>query len=407
LGASKPTKIATNEGYPEVIRKEAPVAQVQTRWPRFRLAETDASDLVSAACYRLSKNVGVVPTIVAKLELGDVQRKICFADLVISADNPALDQRPEAFNGLSVHRADNVFASGMINRLVRIFLAEMLVTDPLIAAQQANLVGNGFTDEALQGRGLNVFNDPGDNIALATDCTSNDGLATAASSATTITAFVFVPVLGEAANESFVNLDNANEFFEFLVRQCCANAMAHVPSRFVGTEAHVAMDLPCADALLAGQHKVDDAKPLSQVYIRVLENRSGNVREPIAARAAIRAFPFEFHGSERIDPRTAAAGTVDAIGPTMGHEIGVAGVLVREGRFPLGNGHLVDLAGLLGAGHDGSLSTRGSKACLDQSVKYGITAQICSIPHFADFLRPDFPIHSAVSRSGLPTTFKI
>lgn len=337
-----------------LIKKATPIIPAPARWHRSQLAETEASDYASAACYRLFEDIGVVAVVVAKLELCDVERQVFFADLMIGADDTALNQRPKAINCLSVHRTDHVFASGMINRLMRIFLAEVLVANPLIAAQQADLIGNGLTDEAFQSRGLNILDDAGDNVAFAADRTSNDSLASAAGSAATISALALVPVLGEAADESFINLDDTNELFELLVLQCRANAVAHVPSGFVGTEAHVAMDLSGADTLLAGQHKVDDAEPLPQVHIRVLEDRPGNVGEPITARAAIRALPFPLHGFERIDPRTAAAGAIDAIGPAMGHEVGVAGILVRKGRFPLGNGHLVDLAGLFSAGHDGS-----------------------------------------------------
>jgi hypothetical protein len=36
-----------------------PTASIPVRWHRFRLAETDASDHASAACYRLPENVWV------------------------------------------------------------------------------------------------------------------------------------------------------------------------------------------------------------------------------------------------------------------------------------------------------------------------------------------------------------
>ena len=40
------------------------VAPLSARWRRFRLAETDASDLVSAACYRRPEHVGIVTVVV-------------------------------------------------------------------------------------------------------------------------------------------------------------------------------------------------------------------------------------------------------------------------------------------------------------------------------------------------------
>ena len=38
--------------------------------------------------------------------------------------------------------------------------------------------------------------------------------------------------------------------------ECCADAVVHVPSGFIGTETKAAVDLPRARALLAAQHKV-------------------------------------------------------------------------------------------------------------------------------------------------------
>ena len=190
----------------------APIAQVlSARWHHFRLTETDASDHASAACYRLPENIGVMPIIVTELELRDVERHVFLADLVECADNAALNQRPKALDCLSVNRADDIFASGVVNRLVRIFLTQMLVSDPLIGAKQADLVRDCLSNKAFQGCGLDVLNDAGDNVASALGGTDHNSFAAAASSATAVTALVLVPIFGEAADESFVNLNDADE----------------------------------------------------------------------------------------------------------------------------------------------------------------------------------------------------
>lgn len=51
------------------------------RWPRFPLAETDASDGASAACYRSSKHVGIAAVVVSELKLRDIQRRTIGAAL--------------------------------------------------------------------------------------------------------------------------------------------------------------------------------------------------------------------------------------------------------------------------------------------------------------------------------------
>ena len=73
-----------------------------------------------ASLNRRTENVRVEAVVIAELKLRDVQRHILLADLVECADNTALDDRPEALNGVGVDSPDNVFALGLINGGVRI-----------------------------------------------------------------------------------------------------------------------------------------------------------------------------------------------------------------------------------------------------------------------------------------------
>ena len=66
---------------------------------------------------RRSEYVGVIAVIIAELELGDIPRKVLFADLVERADHAALNQRPEAFNRVGMDRADKVIALGVVDRV--------------------------------------------------------------------------------------------------------------------------------------------------------------------------------------------------------------------------------------------------------------------------------------------------
>ena len=88
--------------------------------------------------------------VVAELKLGNIERHVFFADFVEAADDAALDDRPEAFDCLGVDRADNLLLLGMVDNGVRIFLAEMLVADPLIGAEQRHLVRHGFMHEGFE-----------------------------------------------------------------------------------------------------------------------------------------------------------------------------------------------------------------------------------------------------------------
>src|SRR4051812_19382055 len=132
---------AEREGGPPLVSRTAvPIAPV--RWRRSQEAETVASGGASAACYRSLENFGVVSVVVAELELRNVQRQVFLADLVISADNAALHQRPEALNRLSVDSANDVLFSGMVNDGVGVFLPERFVADPRIRAEQTYPVRN-------------------------------------------------------------------------------------------------------------------------------------------------------------------------------------------------------------------------------------------------------------------------
>jgi hypothetical protein len=75
-----------------------PVASAHFRWHRLSLAETDASDRASAACYCRAEHTGHSPLIVAELKLGHAKRQIFGADLVESAHDAALAETDNTGN---------------------------------------------------------------------------------------------------------------------------------------------------------------------------------------------------------------------------------------------------------------------------------------------------------------------
>src|SRR5277367_2349974 len=58
--------------------------------------------------------VGVISVIVSELEFSDVQMQILFADLMEGANDAALQDRPEAFDGLRVNSADDVLMRSVV-----------------------------------------------------------------------------------------------------------------------------------------------------------------------------------------------------------------------------------------------------------------------------------------------------
>jgi hypothetical protein len=74
-----------------------------------------------------SENIGIMPIIVAELELRNVERQILAADLVIAAHDAALNQRPKAFNRVGVNGTNNMLALAMVNNTMRVAIAQAIV----------------------------------------------------------------------------------------------------------------------------------------------------------------------------------------------------------------------------------------------------------------------------------------
>src|SRR5665213_297018 len=276
------------------------------------------------------------------------------ADLVERSDDAAFEDRPEAFDGVCVDRADNVLTVRVINAPMRIFEAELVVTAPSISADQANFFRHSAAHESGKGASINAVDNPRNDIAFALHGSGDNRFArTNAASPATLPALVLVPVLRQTADEGFVYLDDAHEFIEILIGQRRADAVAHIPSRAVRAEAHDALHLQSGNAFLAGQHHMDDAEPIAERLIRVLENRLGNVGETII-RAGGRAFiaaPIPRQRTIGFNQGVAATRTIDTARPAVRHQIGRAVIFIRESFFPLSESHLMNLFGLFRAGH--------------------------------------------------------
>jgi hypothetical protein len=122
---------------------------------------------------RRSENVHVLPVVITELEFGDIERHIFAAHFVECADDAALEDRPEAFNGLSVDCTDDVLTPGMIHSSMWKVFAKAFVAGPLIGAEQADFVRNCFADECFQRGCLDVSNYARNHVAFAANC-AND-----------------------------------------------------------------------------------------------------------------------------------------------------------------------------------------------------------------------------------------
>jgi hypothetical protein len=325
-------------------------------WPKTPIASS--SHLASAN--RRSENISIFSVVIPELKLGDIERHVLAANFVEAADDAALDDRPKAFDCLSMDRANNILLFGVVDDGVWIFFAKMLVTDPLIRAEQRDFVRDGFVHEGFERSGADVFDNAGYDVSLTLHGTNNRSFTgTNAASPTAIAALILVPILRQAADEGFVNLNYAAKLLNIL-DQGDTDFVAHHPRGFVRTETHEPHNLQCAHTLLAGQHQVDDTIPVTERFVGVLKDRPGEMGKAIAhrtSRSAFRALPVPFARRQIVDSGIAASRAAHAFGPAAGDKVGFASFLIWEHSLELGGGKLGNGLGLFSVGHDGSPST--------------------------------------------------
>jgi hypothetical protein len=305
-----------------------------------------------ASLNRRSENIVVQAIIVPELELCNVKMQVFLADVVECADDAALEDAPEAFNRVSVHCTDNVLPLRVVDGDVRIALTETMVPNPLIGAEQANLVRYGFIDKGLKRGSANVLNDPCDYVTFAADSASNDSLARTSWAGNAV-AFVGMTVLGLATNERLIDLDNAAKF-GFGLDQSSADFVSHQPCGFDRTKTHVATKLACAHALFAGQDQMSDLEPVAKGLVGVFEDGPGDAGEAVAVYGTRAALPMKaFIGRCIVKVGIAATRTIDAIRPAPRDQISLASLIVvnRKHGVELGRSELMDGFGALNFGH--------------------------------------------------------
>lgn len=91
-----------------------------------------------AGSYGSTKNVRIHPVVIPELELIDIERKIFVAHFMKRSHDPALKDRPEAFNGVRVDCTDNILALAMVNNPVREVFVKRLIGAPYIGAEQTD-----------------------------------------------------------------------------------------------------------------------------------------------------------------------------------------------------------------------------------------------------------------------------
>src|SRR6202050_1770501 len=265
--------------------------------------------LLLASANRRVENVLVLPIVIAELKLRDIERHILGADLVERADNAALEDAPKAFNRVRVDRADNILVPVVVNSGMAIVVTQTRVAGPRVSRQQTDFVGNGLINEIENADPIDAPQNTRNHIALALHCANDRRFATEATFA-----LIQMAIAVFAADESFINLDNAAELFLRLHHRC-PDFVAHGMCSLIRAKAHLPLNLQRRNAFLAGGHQMNHLEPLAQRLIRVFEDRPGNYGKAVAIRRAFLALPVPLAGLQFIDRWIAAARALHAFRP--------------------------------------------------------------------------------------------
>lgn len=294
-------------------------------------AEASASSDASASCYGSSENILVLAVVVTKLKLCEVQRQILLGYMMVGADNPALQQRPERFDVVGVDLATHIFVLGVLYAVV--FVAQriqVVVAAKVIGCDQANAVTDGLADEAVERSRISVLNDLADHITLAADSADYRGLTTHSGD---VLLLIPVAILVLPADGGFVNFNDTHQLAELGIVHRGAQAMRHVPRRASrrGFPKEHPSKLTRGNTLLTFQHGPENAEPRQQRILSILENGSGNDGESITSLAALLTLPVERARLERPDLFVSATRASDlAVRPASIRQVLTAGSFGRE-----------------------------------------------------------------------------
>jgi hypothetical protein len=291
-------------------------------------AENASAAASSASCYHSREYIRIFPVIVPKRELGQIQRQIILAHLVIGTNHATLEQAPKAIKVLGVDIPAHVLFLAVGYHLVWTgFLiwkefVQVRITACLVGSDQRDFIAHNLFNEILHCVLIGRFYHLANHVALAGDRANDRQFV-----ATALNVGFLVPVaIGVLATDvGLVNFYFTKEAHGSPILHRSANAVAHIPSRSVLTATDLAVNLKRRHAFLALSHKIDDLEPSPKRVVGILENGMSDDREPIAVLSAaigVLARPMKRSGLQGVYFfALAATRAFNAIGPAESHKI--------------------------------------------------------------------------------------
>src|SRR5229473_3466719 len=150
------------------------------RWRRSQSTEARASRCAPASSprYRLAEYIGFTAVVVTELEFREVQRKVLCADVMISADDSALQQCPEALNIVRVNFTTHVLVLGVLYGFVLVsHRVQIVIAAVLIGRDERHAFTDRLAHESTQRCRVGVLDNLADHVTLAADGSDDRGLS--------------------------------------------------------------------------------------------------------------------------------------------------------------------------------------------------------------------------------------
>jgi hypothetical protein len=273
--------------------------------------------------------------IIAPCGLADILINVLFANPMMDTVNLPFQQRPETFDRVGVRVIPDVLTLSVVDDFMDILGIETAISGPLVSDQQLRLVRDMLANKALKGIAINAASGTSNNIAAALDSADDWRLSgTNTASSLSLASLADMPVLRLAADECFVNLNDATERrVERFDLRGVAEPMEHEP-RGLLRDTKIASELRAGDALLVTSDQPDSDEPLPQWQLGIFENSTDLDGETLPTVTALVSAIIR----EIVNFGAATVWAERTLRPTDRAEMPDAGLLVRERCGQFGKG---------------------------------------------------------------------
>jgi hypothetical protein len=285
------------------------------------VSQTLAGNTVNEAVEPRQGVVLDVAFIEAEGKFIDVAAKVLFAGMMIGANAAALENGKNAFDAVRGYAVANVFAGTVIDCIV-IEAIDAGISAGFIGVQHRSSL-DILMNSALDCFSIGAADRHGNGSAATFPHAENRRLANGATASLELLAFVFVCLL--AADEGFIDFNDASKLAKVITAASFPQAMQNEPSRLLRDPDFLG-ELHARNALASGHKQVHRVNPFVQGDVATLKNCAGAHRKVFLALVA----SVEAAGSHRDPLARAADRAFGATGPQARLKICPGRLLVRE-----------------------------------------------------------------------------